>query len=124
MAKSTSPKALVELPAECPICRFQFPKGTLGWDKHIGAIIKHPKWHPEVTDPGLRQRLFREEFPEFFQHARTPSRRRAEGATPSPMTSGIQIATTTAPEPSAASVLPTPGCTCATCQYIRAIRTG
>jgi hypothetical protein len=52
----------------CPIrpaCHvFRGSRG--GWDAHVASPSRHPDWHPEVTDPRERRRLFREEFPAFF----------------------------------------------------------
>ncbi len=62
------------LPAECPICHSQeFKTGITGWDKHVGALQKHPKWHPELTRSKERLAAFRAEFPTFFEGALTPS---------------------------------------------------
>lgn len=53
----------------CPIpgCAKVWPNGRGGWDGHVGAARVHPWWHPTVTDPEARKRLFRAEFPEFFR---------------------------------------------------------
>lgn len=78
---------------ECPICRrTPFSKGTLGWDKHVGSLERHPHWHPELTDPAHRQAQFIHEFPEFFANARTASRR-------VPPNSRVAMAPPTAPGP-------------------------
>jgi hypothetical protein len=80
MPRSSRPpqhNAKDKLAAECRICRYQFSTGILGWDKHIGAIEKHPNWHPEITNPSERQAQYAAEFPEFFKDARTADRRLA-----------------------------------------------
>ncbi len=62
------------LPAECRSATVRSSRLALpGWDKHVGAIHKHPKWHPELTRPKERLAAFRAEFPTFFEGARTPS---------------------------------------------------
>jgi hypothetical protein len=77
MTKSSPPPRQKEpLPAECRICRYQFNTGILGWDKHIGAIDKHPNWHPELTTPAERQAQYAAEFPDFFKDALTADRRK------------------------------------------------
>ncbi len=74
------PPKTAALPAECKICRYQFSTGILGWDKHIGAIEKHPNWHPELTAPAERQAQYAAEFPDFFKDALTKDRRLAPQA--------------------------------------------
>jgi hypothetical protein len=53
----------------CPLsgCGKVFAGSRGGWDGHVGASRLHPSWHPEVTDPEERRRLFRREYPAFFQ---------------------------------------------------------
>lgn len=53
----------------CPIpnCGWVFAQGRSGWDGHVGAHATHPKWLPEVRDPGARRRRFKEEYPGFFR---------------------------------------------------------
>lgn len=92
MAKTSRPprKAFDNLPAECPICRYRFSTGILGWDKHVGTFDKHPDWHPELKLPAERQAVFAAEFPEFFSRALTPSRRRSPQDR-SDQTEGVEV---------------------------------
>lgn len=54
-------------PCPIPKCDKVF-KGTRGgWDGHVGGFSIHPDWHPDVTDPEQRRKLFKKEFPDFFQ---------------------------------------------------------
>lgn len=71
--------------AQCPLCHQHFKRGTIGWDKHIGAWANHPDWHREIADPSARMRAFQAEFPDFFEAARTrirqvPPGQRVQGA--------------------------------------------
>lgn len=52
----------------CPIpgCTHVFRGSRGGWDAHVGAISRHPQWHPEVVDPEERKKLFKQVFPEWF----------------------------------------------------------
>ncbi|GEM_PF-2076621 len=50
----------------CPICDMPFKNGRSGWDSHVGSFSKHPDWHPNVSQPEERKRLFKIEFPGFF----------------------------------------------------------
>lgn len=47
---------------KCPICGMPFESGRRGWDGHIGSPDACPTWHPEITDPAERRRLFQREF--------------------------------------------------------------
>lgn len=61
------------IPNRCPIkgCMFDYKTpGGRGWYLHVGLAANHPNWHPDVTDPELRVKLFRMQFPDFFLHAR------------------------------------------------------
>jgi len=49
----------------CPPHVFRGSRG--GWDAHVTSIENHPNWHPDVTDPDERKRLFRASYPEFFR---------------------------------------------------------
>ena len=52
----------------CPIegCTKVFRQGRSGWDSHVGSFSKHPDWHPNVRQPEERKRLFKIDFPGFF----------------------------------------------------------
>ena len=52
----------------CPIrhCEKTFCGSRSGWDAHVGSYSKHPDWHPEITDPVVRKRKFRNEYPGWF----------------------------------------------------------
>ena len=53
----------------CPIagCTHVFQNSRGGWDAHVGALSRHPLWHPEVVDAEGRKELFRQEFPDWFK---------------------------------------------------------
>jgi hypothetical protein len=53
----------------CPIpgCSKVFVGSRGGWDAHVGAIARHPAWHPDVREPEARKHRFRAEFPAFFR---------------------------------------------------------
>ena len=44
------------------ICGMPFESGRRGWDGHIGSPHACPTWHPDITDPAERRRLFEREF--------------------------------------------------------------
>lgn len=52
----------------CPIpgCDKVFVGSRGGWDGHAGSLQKHPDWHPKITEPEQRRRLFRREFGDWF----------------------------------------------------------
>ena len=51
----------------CPIagCSKIFKMGRSGWDSHVASLNTHSTWHPGVTNPKERKRLFMEEFPNW-----------------------------------------------------------
>jgi hypothetical protein len=52
----------------CPLpdCPTVFYGTRGGWDSHVGSLARHPRWHPDLSNPRQRKELFRREFPEFF----------------------------------------------------------
>ena len=52
----------------CPIpgCSKVFLGSRSGWDSHVRSLRMHPDWHPEVTDPAARKRLFKSDFHDWF----------------------------------------------------------
>jgi hypothetical protein len=52
----------------CPIpqCAKVFIGSRGGWDGHVGASRMHPNWQPHVKDHRERLKVFRAEYPEFF----------------------------------------------------------
>ncbi len=72
-----APKSMESDPAPltCPLpgCGHPFRYGRGGWDAHIASLRKHPEWHPEIRDGDERKKLFRSEFPEFFDYYRPVS---------------------------------------------------
>ena len=55
----------------CPIpgCDKVFTGTRSGWDAHVGSSRKHPDWYPEVMDSVERKRLFKRDYPEWFNRA-------------------------------------------------------
>jgi len=53
----------------CPIagCTHVFRNSRGGWDAHVGALSRHPRWHPEIVDAEERKKCFRQEFADWFQ---------------------------------------------------------
>ena len=58
-------------PCRCPIpgCDYVYRKGRTGWDAHVASVSRHPDWHPDVRHAARRKKLFRLEFPEWFESA-------------------------------------------------------
>jgi hypothetical protein len=53
---------------QCPIsgCVKTYANTRGGWDGHVGSILIHPQWHPELVSAEERKTQFEIEFPEFF----------------------------------------------------------
>ncbi len=53
----------------CPIpgCSKRFYGSRRGWDAHVASFRMHPDWHPNIKNGVERKRLFKKEFPEWFQ---------------------------------------------------------
>ena len=53
----------------CPIpgCSKVFTVTRGGWDAHVASRGKHPDWHPDVTDPDDRKRMFKTEYGHWFR---------------------------------------------------------
>lgn len=53
----------------CPIqgCEKEFRGSRGGWDAHVGSVRAHPDWLPGVNDSDERKRLFRDNFPDWFE---------------------------------------------------------
>ncbi len=53
----------------CPIpdCSKKFYGSRRGWDAHVASFRMHPEWHSEIRNDAERKRLFRQEFPNWFQ---------------------------------------------------------
>ena len=85
ISQSRRPKAVRSGVVEhcCPIpgCDKVFSGSRSGWDAHVGSPRMHPGWHPEVTGPVERKRLFKRDYPEWFESAskRSADRSRMEG---------------------------------------------
>jgi hypothetical protein len=56
-----------EYPCPIPLCPKVFYNTRSGWDGHVGTHRMHPDWYPDVEDHAERLRLFRQDFPQFFQ---------------------------------------------------------
>lgn len=65
--RSPSDRVLRTYPCPIPGCSHVFRNSRGGWDAHVGAVSRHPQWHPEVVDAEGRKNLFRQEFPEWFR---------------------------------------------------------
>ena len=59
----------LEHPCPIPGCHKVFTGTRSGWDAHIGSSRKHPDWYPEVMDSVERKRLFKRDYPEWFNRA-------------------------------------------------------
>jgi hypothetical protein len=64
---SDNPPQIRRYPCPIPGCTHPFEGGRGGWDRHVEIRPVHPDWHPEITDKEERKRLFRAEFPQFFE---------------------------------------------------------
>jgi hypothetical protein len=53
----------------CPIggCNKVFRDSRGGWDRHVGSLRLHERWHPELQEPEERKEQFKIEFPDFFR---------------------------------------------------------
>ena len=56
---------LPRFPCPIPGCVKVFSGTRGGWDAHVGAIRKHPRWHPELGASEARKNAFRTEFPRW-----------------------------------------------------------
>ena len=56
-------------PLHCPVpgCLHVFARGRSGWDAHLASVKTHPDWHPDVRDAARRKKIFRREFPDWFE---------------------------------------------------------
>lgn len=52
----------------CPIsgCDKVFINSRGGWDSHVESLKKHSDWYSNITDKHERKRLFKKDFPEWF----------------------------------------------------------
>lgn len=67
-----------------PGCNYVFSRGVLGWHKHAGALSSHSTWHPDVTDPVERRKLYMAEHPDFFRATSVRVKPRATTEAPKP----------------------------------------
>lgn len=76
----------------CPIpgCNHRFATaGSRGWFPHVGEMSLHPKWHPNIEDRNRRGHLFKEEFPEFFEHVPVPPPATSSGTRKAVVVNGV-----------------------------------
>lgn len=71
-SRTAGPRPLKSLKAflrVCPIpdCSHIFESGRGGWDAHVASLRMHPNWRHDVPASEERKRLFKLEFPEFFE---------------------------------------------------------
>lgn len=62
-----APLARQQLRCPVPGCHHVFSRGRSGWDAHIASVKSHPDWHPEIREANRRMKIFRSEFPEWFE---------------------------------------------------------
>ena len=62
VGNTSSKSGGAEYPCPIPGCSKIFRNSRGGWDTHVGSLRKHPDWHPDVSNPEERKRIFKAEY--------------------------------------------------------------
>ena len=65
--ETAKPSARAAYPCPIPGCSKVFTVTRGGWDAHVAPRGKHSDWHPDVTDPDDRKRMFKTEYGQWFR---------------------------------------------------------
>lgn len=62
VGNTSSESGGAEYPCPIPGCSKIFRRSRGGWDAHVGSLRIHPDWHPDVSNPEERKRIFKAEY--------------------------------------------------------------